>query len=224
MKRLAVQVIMCWAALAVGVLAARVAVAQTVSAPVAATAQPAASAKPGAAKPHDAKASPLIGLFKDLCGSDLQDVAAMKAKAKRLGWATVADTAHAELASMLKISRSTPVEKTHLQAYARTLDGQRYFAVLSGVKARDITAHGCYVYDFAASDAKPLAAKPLTAWLGAKPRSAVFKDGTATRVWHLPPNLFGYAKVLGGFFPAGSAAAKKVGFDGATLGATFVVK
>lgn len=149
-----------------------------------------------------------------------------QATAEAAGWVKVAETDHAELATVMAASREQAVDP-ELQAsldyvtYAREIDGQRHHLVVARTSAVISEGSdpwvqvGCYLYNFDATAAVDPA--PISAVLKTEVAASQDVNGASSTVWGPPCPYPRTGDTYLNFVSEGSEVATKIGFSGVAL-------
>ncbi len=162
-----------------------------------------------------------VATFQRVCIDAREGFAVGEATALRAGWIAVSERSRPELVRIFEFARTADTAETpisRLQAYAnRQLEGVA--VVLSEMTIQGRLINGCYVYDFAATEA--LAPEVFIQIVGSQPTEAHNRPGLVVmQKWVAPATLEGVATLRAGYVPQGSEAGEQVGIVGLALAIT----
>ena len=162
-----------------------------------------------------------VDTFRSICINARESFATTEAAALSQGWVAVSETSRPELRRMFEFVRGAipaDVPVSALRAYGneRFADGA---IVLTELTVQSQPVHGCYVYDFSATER--IAPEVFVQIVGAEPTETQNLPGEIfLQKWIGPASLDGVASMRIGFIPRGSEAGAQVGLVGLSLALT----
>jgi hypothetical protein len=184
------------------------------------------AAVPALAQMPDGYGQAFVDGFARVCLPERLSFAGTKMLAETQGWEAVADTAQAELSTMLGITDGlannpqAPILFEH-QSFRGVIADREVYLVVSRTRSvpfdgsASMADIGCYLYDFDADAA--IAPEPVTDLLGTGVAQS-YSDYTITAyLWGPPPALPRTGDTYLGFIPEGSVNEAMGGFSGLVL-------